>query len=43
VLEGDVKKLTIFVCATADTGTGNEGTLGDGMRFCGEIALYSIE
>lgn len=41
VLKGDVKKITIFACATADTGTGNEGTLGDGMRFCGEIALYT--
>jgi len=40
-LKGDIKKITIFACATADTGPGNEGTVGDGMRFCGEIALYT--
>ena len=41
VLKGDVTEITIFACATADTGPGNTGTAADGMRFCGEIALYT--
>jgi hypothetical protein len=40
-LKGDVKRITIFACATADTGLGNEGTSADGKRFCGEMALYT--
>jgi hypothetical protein len=40
-LKGDIKTITIFACATADTGEGNEGTVADGMRFCGEIALWT--
>jgi hypothetical protein len=42
VLKNDsIKKIVIFACATADTGPGNAGTVADGMRFCGEIALYT--
>ena len=40
-INGDVKTITIFACATSDTGTGNEGTAADGMRFCGELAMYT--
>jgi hypothetical protein len=39
--KGDVKTITIFACATADTGTGNMGTAADGMRFCGEFAMWT--
>lgn len=41
LLKGLVQEITIFACATADTGPGNVGTAADGMRFCGEIALYT--
>ena len=40
-IKGDVKTITLFACATADTGSGNEGTAADGMRFCGELAMYT--
>lgn len=40
-LKDDVKTITIFACATAETGEGNEGTAADGMRFCGEMAMYT--
>jgi hypothetical protein len=40
-LKGDIRTITIFSCATADTGEGNAGTVADGMRFCGEIAMYT--
>jgi hypothetical protein len=40
-LKGDVQTITIFACATADTGAGNAGTAADGIRFCGEIALWT--
>ncbi len=40
-LKGDIRTITIFACATADTGPGNAGTAADGMRFCGEIALWT--
>jgi len=40
-LKGDVRTITIFACATAETGQGNEGTAADGMRFCGEIAMHT--
>lgn len=36
-----IRKITIFACATADTASYNAGTAADGMRFCGEIALLS--
>jgi len=36
-----IRKITIFACATADTASYNVGTGADGMRFCGEIALWS--
>lgn len=41
VLKGLVQEITIFACATADTGPGNTGTAADGMRFCGELAMYT--
>ena len=40
-VEGLINKIIIFACATADTGQGNEGTIGDGKRFCGEMALQT--
>lgn len=40
-ISGDAKTITIFACATGDTGSGNAGTAADGMRFCGEIAMYT--
>jgi len=39
--KGLITTITIFACATADTGAGNEGTIGDGKRFCGEMALHT--
>jgi len=36
-----IRKVTIFSCAAADTASYNVGTAADGMRFCGEIALWS--
>jgi hypothetical protein len=41
VLNGKVTKITIFSCATADAAPYNTGTGADGMRFCGEIALWT--
>jgi hypothetical protein len=38
---GLINRITIYACAVADTGSGNEGTAGDGRRLMGEIALYS--
>jgi hypothetical protein len=40
-LKGDIKTITIFACATADVGAGNDSTAADGKRFCGEIALWT--
>lgn len=37
--KGDIHTITIFACATADVGQGNEGTAADGMKLCGEIAM----
>jgi hypothetical protein len=36
-----IRKITIFSCAAADTAPYNVGTAADGMRFCGEISLWS--
>jgi hypothetical protein len=36
-----INKVTIYACAPADTGPGNAGTTGDGMRFMGEFAMHS--
>ncbi|WP_425228227.1 hypothetical protein [Sphingomonas sp.] len=36
-----IGKIIIYACAAADTGKGNAGTVGDGRRFMGEMALYS--
>lgn len=38
---GFIRKITVYACAPADTGPGNEGTMGDGRRLMGEIALWS--
>jgi hypothetical protein len=40
-LTGLIDRITLFVCAPADTAPGNEGTVADGMRFCGELALIT--
>jgi hypothetical protein len=39
--DGLIDKIVLFACAPADTGAGNEGTWGDGKRFCGELALWT--
>ncbi|HSV22071.1 MAG TPA: hypothetical protein VLJ17_03485 [Xanthobacteraceae bacterium] len=39
--KGLIDRIVLFACAPADTGRGNEGTAGDGRRFCGELALWS--
>jgi hypothetical protein len=41
VLKNKVRRITIYACATADTASYNAGTGADGMRFCGEIALWT--
>ena len=38
---GLIRRITVYACAPADTGAGNAGTLGDGRRFMGELALWS--
>lgn len=37
--KGQIQKITVYACAPADTGPGNVGTAGDGLRFMGEMAL----
>ncbi|MDR3374679.1 MAG: hypothetical protein P4L98_13210 [Ancalomicrobiaceae bacterium] len=39
--KGRVKRIVIFSCAASATGVGNDGTVADGRRFLGEIALWS--
>jgi hypothetical protein len=39
--KGAIRRITVYACAPADTGAGNEGTAGDGQRFMGEMALIS--
>lgn len=36
-----INKVTVYACAAADTGPGNEGTRADGRRFMGEFAIHS--
>ena len=36
-----IRRITVYACAPADTGPGNEGTIGDGRRLMGELALWS--
>ena len=36
-----IKRITIYACAPADTGPGNQDTPADGRRFMGELALWS--
>lgn len=38
---GLITKITVYACAAADTARGNEGTIGDGRRFMGEMAIWS--
>ena len=40
-LKGLIQKIIVYACAPADTGQGNEGTIGDGRRLMGEMALWS--
>jgi hypothetical protein len=40
-LKGLVDTITLFACGPANTRTGYMNTSGDGMRFCGELALFS--
>jgi hypothetical protein len=39
--KGLIERIVLFACAPADTAQGNESTVGDGRRFCGELALWS--
>jgi hypothetical protein len=39
--KGLITSITVYACAPADTGPGNEGTAGDGRRFMGEMAMFS--
>lgn len=41
IWKGLINRIVVFACAPADTMRGNEGTAGDGRRFCGELALWS--
>lgn len=36
-----IQRITIYACGSADTGPGNAGTWGDGMRFMGYFAMKS--
>jgi hypothetical protein len=38
---GKVGTITLFACGPANTRPGYQNTSGDGMRFCGELALIS--
>jgi hypothetical protein len=40
-LKDDIATITIFACAAADVGPGNQNTGADGMKFCGEMALHT--
>ncbi|HYM02033.1 MAG TPA: hypothetical protein VET85_03740 [Stellaceae bacterium] len=40
-LSGLVSSITLFACGPANTRTGYKNSRGDGMRFCGELALLS--
>ena len=39
--QNKVRRIVVYACAPADTGEGNEGTVADGRRFMGEMALWS--
>jgi len=36
-----INRITVYACAPAATGQGNQGTVADGRRFMGEIALWT--
>lgn len=38
---GKIGTITLFACGPANTRPGYQNTYGDGMRFCGELALIS--
>jgi len=38
---GLIRRITVYACAPAQTGPGNAGTMADGRRFMGEMALIS--
>ncbi len=40
-LNGLVTTISLFACGPANTRTGYENTRGDGMRFCGEFAVWT--
>ena len=39
--KGLIDRMVLFACAPADTGPGNKSTSGDGLRLCGELALWT--
>jgi hypothetical protein len=41
VWDGLIKRITVYACAAADTGPGNQNTSADGRRFMGELAGWS--
>ena len=36
-----INRITVYACAPAATGPGNAGTMGDGRRLMGELAMWS--
>ncbi len=40
-LRGQVRTIVLFACSAADTHPSLEGTVHDGQRFCGELAVHS--
>ena len=40
-LKGQIKKITLFTCAIADTHPQNKNSKGDGKLFCRELAAYT--
>ncbi len=40
-LYGLLDWIVLYACGPANTAAGNEGTLGDGIRFCTEMACYT--
>lgn len=41
VWRGLIGQIVLFACHPAATAGGNEGTMGDGRRFCGELSLLT--
>jgi len=38
---GLIQRIVVYSCGPANTRDGYEGSPGDGMRFCGELAMWS--